>query len=259
MSMLTASSTPADTGTLRLDVVRRGAVSVARVMASRAPLALRPLPPSGPTVRIAIVQSAACLVQGDDVRLAVRVGPGASLEVVELSATLAHPVSDGGLRLQTDIHVAAGGRLVWCEQPLILAAGTDLQRELRLTLGGDARVLHGDTLVLGRDDEDPGRARSRLRVTRDGAAVLDETVILGPGTVGSSSAALGDARAITGLTLLGVPLDEVVLPADAFVLADGDVALRRLSPARRVDDVDIARLRAAWAHAVLQAPLQELP
>jgi len=253
MSTPTAASTRTDAATLRLEVVRRGAANVVRVLRSHPPLALRPLPASGATARVAIVQSAACLVEGDDVRLSVTVGPGAALEVVELSATLAHPVAESAVRLRTDVQVGVGGRLVWCEQPLIVAAGADLLRDVRLTLAGDARALHGEALVLGRDGEEPGRARSRLRVTRGGVAVLDETLNLGEGTVSASPAVLGSARSVTGMTLLGVPTGSVALPPNALVLAGGDVALRRLAPARRVESVDLARVRAAWTAAVLGA------
>jgi len=251
MSTPTASSTRTDPATLRLEVVRRGTLSVVQVLRSHPPLALRPLPPSGATARVAIVQSAGCLVEGDDVRLSVAVGAGAALEVVELSATLAHPVAARAVALRTDAEVGAGGRLVWCEQPLIVAARTDLKREVRLTLAGGARALHGETLVLGRDGEDPGRARSRLRVTRAGAAVLDETLLVGPGTAWASPAVLGSARAVTGMTLLGVPPGAVALPPDAFVLAGGDAALRRLAPGRRLQVSELARVRAAWTAAVL--------
>jgi len=251
MSTPTASSTRTEAVTLRLVVVRRGASSVVQVLRSHPPLALRPLPPSGATARLAIVQSAACLVEGDDVRLSVTVGPGAALEVVELSATLAHPVAERAVCLRTDIEVGAGGRLVWCEQPLILATGTDLVREVRLTLVGDARALHGEALVLGRDGEEPGRANSRLRVTRDGTAVLDETLSLGAGTAAASPAVLGSARAVTGMTLLGVPAGSVTLPSDALVLAGGDVALRQLSPGRRLRVSELARVQAAWTAAAL--------
>ncbi len=251
MSTSAASSTPTDATTLRLEVVRRGATSVVQALRSHPPLALRPLPPSGATARVAIVQSAACLVEGDDVRVSVTVGPGAALEVVELSATLAHPVAERAVRLRTDIEINAGGRLVWCEQPLIVAARTDLVRDVHLTLVGDARALHGEALLLGRDGEEPGRARSRLRVTRDGTPVLDETLALGARTAWASPAVLGSARSVTGVTLLGVPPGSVALPPDAFVLAGGDVALRRLALARRVESVDLARVRAAWTAAVL--------
>ncbi len=251
MSTPTASSTRTDAAILRLEVVRRGTASVVQMLRSHPPLALRPLPSSGATARVAIMQSAACLVEGDDVRLSVTVGPGAALEVVELSATLAHPVAERAVRLRTDVEIGAGGRLIWCEQPLIVAARTDLVREVRLTLGVDARALHGEALVLGRDGEDPGRASSRLRVTRDGTAVLDETVTLGAGTAWASPAVLGSARSLTAMTLLGVPPSPVTLPSDALVLAGGDVALRRLAPGRRLQVTELARVRAAWTAAVL--------
>lgn len=251
MSTPTASSTRTEPATLRLEVVRRGAVSAVRVLRSSPPLALRPLPPSGTTARVAIVQSAACLVDGDELRLSVAVGPGAALEVVELSATLAHPVAERATRLRTDVEVGPGARLVWCEQPVIVAAGADLVREVRLTLAGDARALHGDALVLGREGESPGRAHSRLRVTRGGIAVLDETLSVGPGTAWASPAVLGSARSVVAMTLLGVPSGTLALPADALLLAGGDSALRRLTPARRPGSDDLARVRAAWTAAVL--------
>lgn len=258
MSTPTASSPRAEPVTLRLEVVRRGAVSVVRVLRSRPPLALRPLPPSGTTARVVIVQSAACLVDGDDLRLSVAVGPGATLEVVELSATLAHPVAERATRLRTDVEIGHGARLVWCEQPLIVAAGADLVREVRLTLAGDARALHGETLVLGREGESPGRVHSRLRVTRGGAAVLDETLAIGPGTAWASPAVLGSTRSVAGMTLLGVPPGSVALPPEALLLAGGDVALRRLTPTRRLGSGDLAQVRVAWATAVLEGALPQV-
>jgi len=258
MSTPTASSTPTEPVTRRLEVVRRGATSAARVLRSRPPLALRPLPSSGATARVAVVQSAASLVDGDDLRLSVVVGPGAALEVVELSATLAHPVAERPVRIRADVEIGPGGRLVWCERPLIVAAGTDLVREVRLALAGNARALHGEALVLGRDGEDPGHARSRLRVTRGEAPVLDETLVLGPGTASASPAVLGSARTVTGMTLLGVAPGSVALPPDALVLAGGDVAWRRLSPDRRLGSGDLERVRKDWTAAVLGAAQQQV-
>lgn len=251
--MPTATPTPTPTRTepapavTSLHVVRAGGRSVVHELRGGAPLGLRELGgPEDGWARVAVVQTAATLVAGDDVRLLVRVGDGARLALGDISATLAHP---GALaRHRIDVRLGAGARLVLTEQPLIVAAGARLRREVRLDLGAGAVVLHRDTLVLGRHGEEPGAARLRLRVVREDLPVLDETLDTGDLGVLRSAAVLGSARAIGSLGLYGRAAPGE-LPSDAFRLGPSDTLLRRpAAGTRELGGLDA--VQAAWAAAV---------
>ncbi|MGI8624065.1 MAG: urease accessory protein UreD [Solirubrobacteraceae bacterium] len=148
------------TAAARIAVERRGEDTLIAELASRAPVGLRPLPPLGALARVALVQTSACLVSGDDVAMDVRVGRGASLEVIELSATLAHPVPADRppIRQVVRVDVSAGGQLLWLAQPLVLASRTRMDRRLDVATAAGSRALLGETVVFGRDGE-PTRRR----------------------------------------------------------------------------------------------------
>lgn len=230
--MTTVSPTPIRTegSTARLRVARDGARTVATEIRGCAPLGLRVLGVRASALHVAVVQTAACLVGGDDVRLRVEVGEGARLVLTDISATLAHPVPRGrpGARQSIEGVVGDGASLEWIEQPLILAAGCRLVRDVELSMHGDARIVHHDTLVLGRHGETAGCARLRLRVTRDGLPVLDEGLDTARAAALASPAVLGGARVIASLGRYGEPVADV-LPAGAMRLGPADLLVRRLA------------------------------
>lgn len=224
-----------------------GGRSVVRQIRAAAPLGLREVRDSGVELspgRVAIVQTAAYLVGGDTVRLRVRVEPGAALELREISATLVHP---GALaRQQIDVDVREGARVSLVEQPLIIADGARLDRMLTISLRADARVVHRDTLVLGRHSEQPGSALVRLRVVRDDVPVLDETLYTGDLDSLRSDAIVGHARAIGALGRYGV---NGPAPSDGFALGPQDVLVRRLAPDVRGLQ-SLAAVQDAWIEAL---------
>jgi urease accessory protein len=226
MSATTASRTRTPTEA-RLRIERDGDRSVVAALVSAAPIGLRPLAGRDVVARVAVLQTAACLVAGDDVALLVEVGEGAALDLRDISATLAHPVPPGTapIRQRIVLRAAAGARVVWAEQPLVVAAGTALERITRLELATGAVVLHRETLVLGRHGEEPGAARVRLRAERDGRPVLDDGLDTGELAALRSPAVLGAARAVGSLALLGAP-PPAGLPDGAFALGPLDTLLR---------------------------------
>jgi urease accessory protein len=159
----------------------------------------------GPTgVRVAIVQSAAMLLTGDEVLIRASVGARARLELVEIASTVAHPVRGGaGQRQRVEAHVAESGQLLVREQPLILAAECDLEREVRLVMADGATALWSEATVLGRHGEEPGRARLRLRVDHGHRALLDEELDTHARDVLRSALVVGSARAVGTVALLG--------------------------------------------------------
>ncbi len=221
--------------------------NVVRRLRGSPPFGLRELRGSGEgagPARVAIVQRAAHLIGGDDVRLEVRVDEGASLELIEISATLVH---SGEPAHQTiELTVAERARLSYAEQPLILAAGAHLERRLTLLLAADALAVHRDTLVLGRHGEQPGHGRARLRVERLGAPLLDETLATDDLDGLRSEAIIGGARVIGALGRYGVGGPA---PDDAFAIGAGDTLVRRLA-GRASELRPLDALTRAWTEAL---------
>jgi urease accessory protein len=227
--MPTATLTATEHAGATLDVVLRDGRSVVGDVRAAGPLALRRLRDERDGVlRLAVVQTAAMLVDGDDVALDVRIGPGAALVLVDVSATLAHPMRGAGARQRLSVHAAAGSRVVIAEQPLIVAAGARVRREVRIALDPGARLLHRETLVLGRHGEPGGALHARTRVTRAGRPLLDETLDSGDADVLASAAVLGGARVIASVGLFGVAADPGP-PGGTFALGPEDRLLRRLA------------------------------
>lgn len=238
----------------RIAVERRGEASIIADLASCDPIGLRPLAPSGALARIALVQTSACLATGDDVAMDIRVGPGASLEIVELSATLAHPVpaTRPPIRHVVQVDVGAAGRLLWLAQPLVLAAHTRLHRRLDVATAPDSRALLRETVVFGRSGEGPGAATTRVRITRDGRAVLDDALSTADPAVLRSTAVAGPARVLASLTLVGVGPPEP-LAAGALRLGAQDTTLRRLGPDAVGVHAGLAPVESSWRQALLEA------
>lgn len=223
--------------------------SVVRRLRGSVPLGLRELRGSDAghaALRVAVVQTAAYLVGGDEVRLHVRVDDGAALELCEISATLVHPGEPA--RQIIDVEVGDHARLVFAELPVIVASGARLERRLTITLGAGSQVLHRDTLVLGRHGEELGHALVRSRVERAGVPVLDETVDSSELASPRSAAVLGDARVIGTLARYGT---SGAAPDGAFALSEVDTLVRVL--ARRACDLrDLDARQSDWSTAILQ-------
>lgn len=144
---------------------------------------LRPMTLScdGGSARVSLVPQSALLLAGDHVQITVDVGPGAHLEIVETSGTVAYDMRDGAVPTATwnvDIRIADGGSLRWDSLPFVVATGADVRRTTRIRLGADARLWLRETLVMGRTGETGGHVRSlldvRQRVGEQTAPVLVE-------------------------------------------------------------------------------------
>jgi urease accessory protein len=211
----------------------------------------RILPGAAGPARVALVQSRASLLAGDDVELSVTVGEGAALELVELAATLAHDVRGGSrAAVRVDAEVGAGGCLVWTGEPLIVAAGARVSRTTSLDLDETARALLGERVVLGRAHERPGALLARTRITCAGAPLLDETLDTADPETLTSAVVAGDARMIAGLTLAGVR--DASPPAGALQAHGPATLWRSVGPARAGGGWP-AELAARWRDAVLAA------
>jgi urease accessory protein len=195
-------------------------------MRAAGPLAFRRLAGAPGPCRVALVQTGAMLVSGDRVAIRVEIGPGAVCELVELGGTVSHDVRGGtGIEQRIALHLEAGARLRFAEQPLVLAEGTLLERRLDAALAPDAELVLRELVALGRDGEEPGAATLRLRVERAGFPLLDETTRTADLGVLRSPAVAGPARVLATLGWFGVPAGTPAT-AGAFALTDRDRVLR---------------------------------
>jgi urease accessory protein len=154
----------------------------------------------GPVVRAALVPTQAGPLDGDHDRVRLRVGPGATLVLVPVTATVALP---GASRLELEATVEEGGVLVLDEPPLIVAERADVVRRMRIELAPGAVALVRDIVVLGRAGEGPGRLDSELRATLGGRPLLHDALRIEPAAADAHVALAPGHRVVGTVCLLG--------------------------------------------------------
>jgi urease accessory protein len=202
-------------------------------------LRARLLPARDGVVRIALVQTAASLLSGDRVRIDVRLGRGAQVELIEVAGLVAHDVRGGdGATLDVDVDLAPGARLHWAAQPLVLAGGCELGRHSVVALAEGAALLMRDTLVLGRTGEEPGALRSSLEVGDLHVEELDtsDRALL------RSAVVAGEATVLDTLALYGLRAPD---PA-ALQLAGPGSVLPLAAPSLAASESVLGPMSAAW-------------
>ena len=188
-------------GCVRIRVERRGEQSVLVACDGHIPLAPRRIPAPTGWARVALVQTVAGLLSGDEVEIEVEVGEGAALELIGNAATLVYPARRPASQT-VRCSVGAGGRFAWLPQPLVLAAGCDFRGSLQLDLAPDAVAVVRETVVLGRYGEVSGRCDATFRCDLAGTPLLRDRVCIDE-TSRRSPVELGGAAVYTSLALLG--------------------------------------------------------
>lgn len=257
MSIITTSTRPPEAGEravapsrtvvgVELDTRGRVAVSTA-VTAGPGRPCLRPmlLSSSSTTARVCLVPDGALLLGGDAIELAVTVGDGARLELVEPAGTVAYDMRGGHARWDIDIAVGEGGCLAWAGEPFVVSSGADVRRRTTMRVADRARLALRETLVLGRHGEQGGLLGQRVDISTEAgrpvlveALRLDEVVALG---------VLGGRRVVSSVVALGLDLPSTVAPDRRYDLEDGGVWWRALG-----DEVHRTVPWEAWS-AVLEA------
>jgi urease accessory protein len=119
------------------------------------------------------------LVDGDDVRLGVEVGPGAQALVTTQGSTKAYR---GSARQELRACVAAGGLLALLPDPLVAFAGARVSSLVEAELAPDATLVLVDSLEAGRvaagERWAAVRCELRIRVRVGGSLVLDDGLLL---------------------------------------------------------------------------------
>lgn len=186
-----------------------------------------------------LIGGAAGPLGGDDLRLEIEVGSGATLVVRSAAASLALPGPGGFSRMTVDVRVAAGGTLRWLPEQVIAGGGCDHRIVNRLTLAWGATVVWRDELVLGRRREPPGRVSNRIDVTVAARPLLRNELGVGPGASGwDGPAVAGEAGAVGSLLLVapGLTADAALLgPTAAILPLAGSAALASVLAADSVE------------------------
>ncbi len=182
------------------------------------PLVLRPTITTGPaplphwtegaatTAHVALVSAAAGPIGGDHLRLHVEVGPGASLILRGVAATLLLPGPHGEPSLsEITISLGPDATLVWLPGPLIAVRGCAHRATTQVHLAAGARLLVREELLLGRHSEPAGSIYQRLRVCLDDRPLHDQELRVGPDAPGSVGPAVTGGRRAVGSSLLVDP------------------------------------------------------
>ncbi len=185
-----------------------GRVSRVKTLRSDGPLVLRKSNPKGPepltcrsheVARVALAAGTAGPLGGDKYTLDVHVGAGSTLILQEVSAMLVLPgVGGGQSHMSVTVTVDDGATFVWWAEPIIAAHRCNHRHDVRIALAGSARMVLREEMLLGRHGEAPGDFTSRLRITRDDAALYDQELSFGPATVGWNGAAVLDKASAVG-------------------------------------------------------------
>ncbi|MEU0535414.1 urease accessory protein UreD [Amycolatopsis tolypomycina] len=190
----------------RLTACFDGTRTVLRELRSMAPLTLFPRRRPGSTAVVHLVNSATSPLGGDDLLLSVHVGPGASLRLSGVAATLALPGLHGESSLSTvDVVVEDGGSLEYLPEPTVITARARHNAVFRASLAPDAYLHTREVLVLGRAGEKPGSLVTTLDVVRAGTPVLRQTLSVGDAGLDGSLAVLAGRRVLATDLEVGGP------------------------------------------------------
>jgi urease accessory protein len=211
------------------------------VLRSESPLLLRRTGPRGGDLTVHLVGGAAGPLRGDDLRLDLAVGPGATVSVHSVAAQLALPGRPGLPASRYEIHatVAAGATLRWTPEPLIAAAGCDHRTVTVVDVAEGGTLLWRDDLVCGRHHEPAGSVTSDITVRYAGRTLYRHELRIGPAAPAWSGAAiLGDARAVGTVVLAGPALpDPRLLPGEAALMPLAGPGLLATAVAPDIRDV----------------------
>lgn len=205
-------ATRSNDGTTRLDVIR-----------SEAPLLWRVT-----TGVVYLVGGAAGPIGGDELSIAIEVGPGAVLTIGSTAASVALPGPNGDTsHLQIDVSVGAGGALRWLPEPTVASLGCRHQVSATIAMETRSRLTWREELIAGRHGEESGSLTSALRVDLEGRPLVRQGQSVGPDAAGwNSPAVVGGNRAIGSLLLVdpswatGQPPANLIAPTAAvFPLA----------------------------------------
>ncbi|MDX5575374.1 urease accessory protein UreD [Streptomyces sp. ID01-9D] len=187
------------TGPTRLSVVRAGSRS--RVHRTTGHLTARIMEQDTHGARVGLLATQALLLAGDDVRIEVDVAPGAWLDIVETTGTVAYE-GEAPSSWTIDATVGDEALLTWAGKPFVVSDGIATHRNTRIRLHGTGRILMQEKIVLGRAGQTGGDLTTSLNATDDTGPVQVEHLDLTRQTR-SMPGILGNLRSMDTVTALG--------------------------------------------------------
>jgi urease accessory protein len=179
-----------------------------RVVGRRAASPLRLLAPAnaGSAAWIYTSSFGGGLVDGDDLRLDVEVAAGAAALLATQASTKAYR-SPAGARSAIHARVGRDATLVVLSDPLVPFAGARVEALLDVELAAGATLAAVDAVTAGRvasgERWAADRVRTRIRIRREGALLLDDGLLLDP-SHGNLRRRMGPFEALATLVLLGL-------------------------------------------------------
>ncbi|BBH12622.1 urease accessory protein UreD [Chromobacterium haemolyticum] len=195
-----------------------------------------------------IVHPPGGMAGGDSLNLAVSLEEGADALLTSPGAAKWYDGFGRPASQRLELSLAPGARLEWLPLETILFAGAEVSLQGRVRLQGDAALLYGDVLCLGRpacgERFDRGRWRQSLDIERDGRLIWCERAALAGGDRMLDAAAGMGGQTVAGLLLWAGP----ALPA-ALHQAILELPLTGRAAASQLPDVWLVRFIGDSAEA----------
>jgi urease accessory protein len=195
---------PRGAGSLAFE--RAGAATVLRTARSTSPLRLLTPRNHGHAAWVFAATFGGGLVDGDTIRLDVTLAPGSAGLVGTQASTKVYRCPTGACRQDLVARVEAGALLVLVPDPVVCFAEARYEQTSAVDLAADASLVLVDTFTAGRSARGErwqfARYAARLAVTRDGAPLVHDALILDPAH-GALAARFGRFEAIATIVLVG--------------------------------------------------------
>ena len=224
---------------------------------------LFPTPEAGDASLAVLLTTSGGLVAGDDIRLAIRLDPGAVAHLTASAAEKIYRSTGATTEIAQDLSVASAAWLEYLPPETILFDGARLRRHTAIALAPGAGFLGGGILVFGRRARGEafthGFLHEEWQVSRDGALAWGDALHL-DGDIAATMADLAcfDGAAACATLILAPPL------ADPREFVAGARAVQRQSSSEglragvtAVGGLVVARWLAADGQA-LRRPFADL-
>ncbi|KAJ55511.1 hypothetical protein ACMU_12520 [Actibacterium mucosum KCTC 23349] len=209
---------------------------------------------------VVFLNTAGGLTGGDRMAFSVTLDDGAKATATTQTAERAYASVGNHAALSVHLTIGQEGALDWLPQETILFEHSNLRRETRIDMAGDARLLMCETVVLGRvamgETLHTAQLLDRRVVTRAGIPALIEPFRIDATTLAEPNATAGlkGARALSTIALIAPGAEDALGPLRAAFANTPDVHAAASAwdgkCIARLMAVDPAPLRHALARAI---------
>ena len=163
------------------------------------------------TCEAVLINTGGGMAGGDHMRAEIAADAGAAAVVTTQAAEKIYRSQGALTEIGIDLNLAAGSRLDWLPQEMILFCGSRWRRKLTTDVAADASLTIAESIVFGRaamnEVVDSGFCHDRWRIRRDGKLIFAEDMRLdgNPARLLAANASGNGARALA--TILHVAPD----------------------------------------------------